>query len=129
MAARIKFNPVTKEVEIEGTEKFVETHFKRIEKILSPPKEKVKERPSRVSKKAERLVKRPVRKGLKRGEIFNTVVAIIRESGEGVTTGELVKKTGFTQQQVRTVIFKAEKDSVIQRSKRGTYVIAGSTTS
>jgi hypothetical protein len=33
--SRIKFNPVTKEIEIEGSEKFVKTYFNKIQSLLS----------------------------------------------------------------------------------------------
>lgn len=131
MTTRIKFNPMTKEVEIEGTEKFVETYFKRIQELLSPPKEIVEKvraaKPAHIAKKAKKApAKHPVKKRAKRGDIFNTVVGIIRESDDGVSTGELAKKTGFSEQQVRSVIFNAGKQGVIRRSRRGTYVRAGS---
>ena len=35
MATRIRFNPVTKEVKIEGTESFVKSHFAKIRTLLS----------------------------------------------------------------------------------------------
>lgn len=37
--SRIKFNPVTKEIEIEGSEKFVKTYFNKIQTMLTGKKE------------------------------------------------------------------------------------------
>ena len=131
MATRIRFNPVTKEVEIEGTEAFVEAHFKKIQEMLSPPQKKVEKapaaKPARVSKKAKKeSVTRPVKKKLKKGDIFNSIVERIKENNKGMTVGALAKDTGFTQQQVRSVIFRAEKQGVIRRAQRGVYTAAGS---
>jgi len=39
--SRIKFNPVTKEIEIEGSEKFVKTYFDKIQAMLSGKEETV----------------------------------------------------------------------------------------
>jgi hypothetical protein len=39
--SRIKFNPVTKEIEIEGSEKFVKTYFDKIQSMLSDTQEAV----------------------------------------------------------------------------------------
>lgn len=106
-------------------------HFKRIQELLAPPKEIVKKEPkakaARALKKSKKEpAKRPAKKRLKRGDIFGSVVETIKESGEGLTVDVLKKKTGFTQQQIRSVIFRAEKQGVIQRSKRGVYTGAES---
>src|SRR5665647_957650 len=99
--SRIKFNPVTKEIEIEGSEKFVKTYFNKIQSLLSgtqkavvkapikekPIKEKaperkpVKERPVkkvRQSKKASKVIKeeKHVRK-TKIGDMSKAVLALI----------------------------------------------------
>jgi len=39
--SRIKFNPVTKEIEIEGSENFVKTYFDKIQTMLSGKEENV----------------------------------------------------------------------------------------
>ncbi len=33
--SRIRFNPVTKEIEVEGSEKFVRTYFQKLQQMLS----------------------------------------------------------------------------------------------
>jgi|WetSurMetagenome_2_1015567.scaffolds.fasta_scaffold139647_2 hypothetical protein len=43
--SRIKFNPITKEIEIEGSEKFVKTYFDKIQSMLSGTQEAVAEAP------------------------------------------------------------------------------------
>ena len=38
--SRIRFNPVTKEIEVEGTEKFVKTYFDKLQAMISGAAEK-----------------------------------------------------------------------------------------
>lgn len=146
--SRIKFNPETKEIEIEGSESFVKNAFDKIQAMLSgtqksvtaapvrtkaikavkekPVKEKaVKEKPVkkvRKSKKAIKLAKAeiPTIKG-KRGNISNTVLTLIQNSPEGITTTELEEKTGLTDKQIWAVIAKAEKMGKVKKVKRGMY--------
>jgi len=123
--SRIRFNPVTREVEIEGTESFVKSYFAKIQTLLSGLEEAVKEPAARRSRVLKKAAKEPAaRKSLRRGGISSTIIEIVRASEEGIGIPALTKETGFTQQQVRTVIFKAEKQGVIQRVKRGVYVTA-----
>lgn len=66
--SRIRFNPVTKEIEIEGSEKFVKTYFDKIQSMLSGTQEAVVDAPIKeipIEEKATvgKLVKeRPVKK-------------------------------------------------------------------
>ncbi len=54
--SRIRFNPVTKEIEIEGSEAFVKTYFNKLQAMMSGFTEKPMEDP-----KAAKT--RPARKG------------------------------------------------------------------
>ena len=144
--SRIKFNPVTKEIEIEGSEKFVKTYFNKIQSLLSgtqkaivkapikekPIKEKaperkpVKERPVkkvRQSKRAPKVIKEEkfVRK-TKRGDMSKAVLALIQDSPEGIAMTELKKKTGLTDRQIWPIISVAKKRGKIKQVKRGVYI-------
>jgi hypothetical protein len=125
MTSKIRFNPVTREVEIEGTEAFVEKYFRQIQELFASPERAAEAPPARAAhparKEPEEPARRPVRRPLKKGDIFSTVVDKIRESREGMMTDALMRETGFSQQQVRSVIFRAEKQGVIYRSRRGVY--------
>jgi hypothetical protein len=62
--SRIRFNPVTKEIEIKGSESFVKTYFDKIQAMISGPSQKTvaaKKEPKAVkaakAKKAEKKVK------------------------------------------------------------------------
>ena len=144
--SRIKFNPVTKEIEIEGSEQFVKTYFDKIQSLLSgtqkaimkapikekPIKEKaperkpVKERPVkkvRQSKRAPKVIKeeKPV-KEIKRGNMSKAVLALIQDSPEGIATAELKGKTGLTDRQIWSITSIAKKMGKIKQAKRGLYV-------
>ncbi len=43
--SRIYLNPVTKEIEIEGSEEFIKTYFDKLQKMLPRLSEGVKEEP------------------------------------------------------------------------------------
>jgi len=126
MTSKIRFNPSTREVEIEGTEEFVEKYFKQIQDLFASLQEGTQlPAASAPARTQPQEAGRPaVRPALKKGEIFNAVVDKIREKGEGMTTEALMRETGFTQQQVRSVVFRAEKQGVIHRSRRGVYTAA-----
>lgn len=58
--SRIKFNPGTKEIEIEGNEEFVKTYFDKLQAMLSgPTKERVKRAPVVKTAPAEKAEKKP----------------------------------------------------------------------
>ncbi len=131
--SRIRINPQSKEIEIEGTEKFVKTYFKIIEKMLAEEKAgkaarsgarklKAGKKAAGKSPKTGKGVK-PARKKVKRGDISIKLIELIKESN-GITTGDLVKKSGFDEQQVRSVIYRAQKLGQITKQKRGVYVTA-----
>ena len=120
--SRIRFNPVTKEVEIEGTESFVKSYFGKIQTLLSGLEKAVEEPAARRSRGSKKATREPAaRKSLPRGDISKTIIETVRASAEGMSIPALTKETGFTQQQVRSVIFKEEKQGTIRRLKRGVY--------
>ncbi len=170
--SRIKFNPVTKEIEIEGSEKFVKAYFDKIqvmhsgtqEAVAAAPvktkpikaiKEKavkvkvIKEKPARKarqskktpvvtepvieqlakkirqSKKAQKVAKEEVLavKG-KRGNMSKTVLAIILDNPEGITTAELKEKSGLKETQIRAIVNSGKKAGKIRIAKRGVYIVA-----
>ena len=125
MTTRIRFNSVTRDVEIEGSEDFVKAYFKKIEKILSEP-EAIQEKVPVPRRKKAAAVKSNVKaeKAIKKTTNFDSVLTLILKSQKGITTAELMEKTGLTQQQIWGVIFRAEKDGKIAKAKRGLYIAA-----
>lgn len=154
--SRIKFNPVTKEIEIEGSEKFVKAYFDKLQSMLSGKQEAVAAAPVKpklakavkektVKEKAikEKPIKgKPAKKVLKskkaqiapkeyvsaakskKGGMSKTVLALIQNSPEGITTTELEDKTGLKDKQIWAIISNAKKVGKIKQAKRGLYVRA-----
>ena len=133
MTTRIRFNPMTREVEIEGTEDFVKAYFSKIQKTLSEFAEVEEKVPAARMKRAaavketgkkEAKRKTVVKKAAKKTTNFDAVMTLIKKGKKGVTTADLMKKTGLTQRQIWGVIYQAEKDGKIAKAKRGVYVSA-----
>ena len=146
--SRIKFNPATQEIEIEGSENFVKIYFDKIQTLFSetqgavaqaPLEQKlvkaIKEKPVKMkaakgkpgkeppAKKVRQSKKAPeVITELKRGNISNTVLALIQDSLEGITTAELKEKTGLKARQIWAVVLRGEKTGKVKKLKRGVYV-------
>lgn len=120
--SRIRFNPVTKEIEIEGTEEFVKRYFDKIKAIIFGSAEKTaaaKKEPKAAAapaKKAEKKVK-----AAKKLTNIDSVIGIIRASREGVSTAELKEKTGLAERQIWSIVNRAKKNGKIRKTKRGLY--------
>jgi len=131
--SRIRFNPVTKEIEVAGTEKFVKTYFKKLQAMMSGPAEKtvaVKKAPKAakvaLEKKAEKKAKRVKKTGKKaptekKVTNIDAVVSLIQGAPEGISTSELKTKTGLNEPQIWSIVNRAAKAGKIQKVKRGVY--------
>jgi hypothetical protein len=128
-ASRIRFNPVTKEIEIEGSEEFVKTYFDKIQRVISgDPSETVKE-PKAVkfflidkSKKEPKAAKPDLpKKTAKRVTNVDTVVSLIKSSKEGISTAELKEKTRLSESQIWNIVNRATRLGQIRKVKRGLY--------
>ena len=123
--SRIKFNPVTKEIEIEGSEKFVKTYFTKIQALISDTKGTVakapiKEKPVKKARPSKAKGKKPAKQSKKRSNV-DTVLTLVQKSPEGITTTELKKKTGLKDKQIWAIIANAKKAGKIKQVKRGVY--------
>lgn len=141
---RIKFNPETQEIEIEGSETFVKTYFDKVQQLISGVREERTgrgRRPRRAgngptaeeadgsAKKMRKAVTPPKGgskaapgEGIRKRNVSKTVLTLIRESAEGMTTGQLKDETGFDGKQIWAVIYRAEKKGLLRKEKRGLYV-------
>jgi uncharacterized membrane protein len=134
--SRIRFNPATREIEIEGSEEFVRIYFGKMQKLLLAPvggKEKKpkppKVRPAGKTKKMKKKTgpKKVLKKVLKKvpkETLLDSVVRLIRGSGEGITTAALKEKTGLAESQIWSIVYRAEKQGKIKKTKRGIYIAA-----
>ncbi len=116
--SRIKFNPATKEIEIEGTEAFVKKYFEAVRSMISglPAEKPVRGAARKMAPKAA------AKKKGKRSTNTENVINLIKESKGGLTTPELKKKTGLADKQIWPIIYKAEKQGKIKKAGRGLYV-------
>ncbi len=136
--SRIRVNPGTGEVEVEGSEKFVKTYFNKLQKLLSGPSQKMarepkagKVRPAKKTKQDSNARKKISRKKVKQAERKRTggkkltnidaVVTLIQGSAEGISTTELKQKTGLTDVQIWNIVNRTAKEGKIRKVKRGLY--------
>ena len=126
--SRIRFNPITKEIEVEGSEKFVRTYFQKLQELLSQgagakrtrqPKQKV-----RSVKRAMGAKATPGRRKVAKGTQADTVVAIVSGSEGGITTSALREKTGLSERQIWSIVYRAQKQGKIKKTRRGMYTAA-----
>ena len=104
--SRIRFNPVTKEIEVEGSETFVKTYFDKLQAMMSgiPEKKAAKKEP-----------------GEKRVSNIDKVVELVQGSAEGISTTDLQEKTGLVERQIWSIVTRAAKLGKIKKVKRGVY--------
>ena len=148
--SRIRFNPGTKEIEIEGSEEFVKAYFNKLQRMISgAPSETVEEfkavevSPAKKAKKGPKAVKaNPVKKepkaakpnlqkkakkatkkepGVKRVTNIDMIVNLIQGSAEGISTAALKEKTGLAESQIWNIVNRASKLGKINKVKRGVY--------
>jgi len=121
--SRIRFNPVTKEIEIEGSEVFVKTYFDKLQAIMSGFTEKTMKEPkakkARPAKKADKIAKMETRK--KKVTHIGAIVGLIQASAKGISTSALKEKTGLTERQIWSIVNRAAKEGKIRKIKRGLY--------
>ncbi len=108
---RIKFNPITKEIEVEGSETFVKAYFKKLQGMMTGSPDKGSAVKGKAAKKA---------KG-KKVTNKDKVVSLIQGSKDGISTAELKKKTRLTEQQIWNIVNRASKEGKIKKLKRGVY--------
>jgi uncharacterized membrane protein len=130
--SRIRFNPATREIEIEGSEEFVRIYFGKVQKLLLAPvggkEEKPKPPRARPAGKPKKMKKKTgpkkVPKKVPKKTLLNSVVRLIRGSEEGITTAALKEKTGLAESQIWSIVYRAEKQGKIKKTKRGIYMAA-----
>ncbi|MDX9822076.1 MAG: hypothetical protein RBT20_09095 [Syntrophales bacterium] len=143
--SRVKFNPASREIEVEGSEAFVKTYFDKLQGLLAGAEPKPKERKERkvrkaaAAKKAEatrtpskkagggkaskKTAKKPAKKvGKRPASALKRIVSALQGTAAGLTTAQLQEKTGLKQRQIWTTIYRAQKMGKIAKAKRGTYV-------
>jgi len=80
------------------------------------PKAKVKPKPARKAP-----ARKPVSKKPAKITAFDSVLGIIQKSKGEVTTAQIKKKTGFSNQKIFDIISRAKKQGKVKTVKRGVY--------
>jgi hypothetical protein len=136
--SRIRFNPVTKEIEIEGSEAFVKTYFNKLQAMMSGVTEKITEDPKGAktlpAKKGKSEPKaaspRPAGKAGKAAQPeprkkkvthIAAIVGLVQANSEGISTSTLKDKTGLAERQIWSIVDRAAKEGKIRKIKRGLY--------
>ena len=123
--SRIRFNPVTKEIEIEGSEEFVKTYFDKIQSMLSVAPKVIADEPKveevRSEKKPQQKKTTKKEPAEKKVTNMDTVIGLIQGSAEGISTAELKEKTGLVERQIWSIVDRAAKLGKIRKMKRGLY--------
>lgn len=128
--SRIRFNPATREIEIEGSEEFVRIYFGKVQKLVlahvggkeekpKPPRDRPAGKPKKMKKKTG---PKKVPKKVPKETLLDSVVRLIRGSEEGITTAALKEKTGLAESQIWSIVYRAEKQGKIKKTKRGIYM-------
>ena len=126
-SSRIKINPATLEVEIEGSQAFVEKYFGIIQSMLSrtPAKAEDKAAPrKRGPGKATAAAKPAQKKGLKKVSMTDKVIALVQQSPKGISVDNIIKKTKVAKQQAWNILSTAKKEGRISSVSRGVYAPA-----
>ncbi len=135
--SRIRFNPVTKEIEIEGSEAFVKTYFGKVQAIISGSLKKDEKKPktvrvipnekarktSRETKPNVAQVEKTAAGKLDKKKVTNisSIVRLIQASNNGISTAELKGKTGLSERQIWSIVDRAAKEGKIKKIRRGLY--------
>ncbi len=121
--SRIRFNPVTKEIEVEGSEAFVKTYFHKLQVMMSGVDEKTTKEPKASKapsrKEGGKAAKKEPRK--KKVTHIGAIVGLIQASAKGISTSTLKEKTGLTERQIWSIVNRASKEGKIRKIKRGLY--------
>ncbi len=140
--SRIKFNPMTREIEIEGSEAFVRAYFSKIQKVFSgsPGKARKKRKQTKSAgaaprKKALKALKKarprpitpaketPGKTSVNTRKVTNVsaIVRLIQASADGISAAALKEKTGLSERQIGSIADRAVKDGKIRMMQQGLY--------
>lgn len=141
--SRIRLNPDTKEIEIEGSEEFVKIYFNKLQNIIlgsslksleeckaarvHPAKKAGKHPPvKKVTPKAKTNVAEKVKSEkkatvAKKKTNIDRIVGLIQGSTGGIATAQLKEKTGLAENQIWNIVNRATRLGKIKKVKRGIY--------
>ena len=96
---------------------------KKAGRSKKPPKPKTGKVKTITGKAGKKAAPKKISSGTKKtGTLFETVVGVVGESKKGVTVSTIKEKTGFSEIQIRNVIYRARQQGKINSKKRGVYI-------
>jgi biotin operon repressor len=111
-----------------GVEKLADKLEKSAPKMQAKFKAKAEKTAAKADKPATPKTKKaPAMKGAKANNsatAADTVMAVIRQSKNGVSTAVLAEKTGFDKKKLANAVFKLRKQGKIKSVSRGVYTKA-----
>ena len=120
--------------DLQALNKDIQALVQTIDKLIAAvekktEKPKVSKKPTAISVKAKTTKKDPAKKAPAKKKTAqptatDQVLGIINGSKNGVNTAILMKKTGFDQRKIWSIINRASKAGKIKRAGRGIYIRA-----
>ena len=104
--------------DLQALNKDIQALGKTIDKLIAAVEKGEK---AKTSTKAP-IKKVPVKKKTAQSTATDQVLGIINGSNNGVNTATLMKKTGFDQKKIWSIINRASKAGKIKRAGRGIYI-------
>ena len=123
-SACIKINPVNLELEIKGSEAFIEKYFGIIQNMLAGTPAKAKDQAApkkRGPKKATAVTKPPKKEKTIKVSMTEKVIALVQQSKGGISVDKIIKKTKVAKQQAWNILSTAKKEGKISSVGRGVY--------
>ena len=110
-------------------EKDLKTVAKDLKRLTQKTEKMIKqfEKPDKAQaakKPKAKAVKKSVAKKPAKLSASGTILAIIKRSRKGVDKTTLIKKTGFKDTNIRTIVYRLSKQGKIKRDLKGLYVKA-----
>ena len=93
-----------------------------LEKSLADEKSTKKTKARKKPAKRARVKKTPAGKKRPKATATSEVLAVIKGNSQGVTAGQIKKKTGFSDAKIRGIVFRLKKQNKIRSKGRGVYV-------
>ncbi|MFC1856601.1 hypothetical protein ACFL9U_01075 [Thermodesulfobacteriota bacterium] len=96
----------------------------KLEKISQALEKAGSAPPKKSSTKKPPAKKKPAKVEPKKGTAFSDVIKIVNRSKKGITTSQIMERTGFNRVKVANIIFAAKKRGKIKTIGKGLYMKA-----
>ena len=106
--------------ELQAVNKEIKTLANKVAKLIDAVDKFEKPKiTKKIAVKKPAVVKKPVKLSA-----IATVLGLIQGSQKGIDTATLIKKTGFANAKIHTIVYNLKKQGKVKSEKRGIYVKA-----